>query len=318
MQLPISAEDILAAVKRIKPYVHFTPVHTSATLNEMGGGSIYFKCENLQKVGAFKARGAMNALLSLSPEELAKGVATHSSGNHGQALAWAAAQLGAKATIVMPENSPEVKKKAVAHYGADIILCKPTLAAREETLQTFVEQSGAVVIHPYNDYRIIAGQATAAAELLAQVSNLDYIFCPVGGGGLISGTALSAYYFSPQTKIIGCEPQLADDAFRSMAAGHIIPLGQTTTIADGLRTSLGDKTFPIMQSLLSEIITVSEDEIKSALRLVLERMKLVIEPSAAVGVAALLKEKHRFSGKKIGVILCGGNLDFSALPDLLN
>jgi threonine dehydratase len=318
VNLPVTAEDILAAVKRTKPYINFTPIHTSHTLNALAGCELFFKCENFQKVGAFKARGAMNALLTLNAEQLAKGVATHSSGNHGQALAWAAKQLGTKATIVMPDNSPMVKKNAVAGYGADIIFCKPTLQAREETLNDFVAKHGAEVVHPYNDYHIIAGQATAAAELLAQVRGLDYVFCPVGGGGLLSGTALSAHFFSDNVQVIGCEPALADDAKRSFDAGFIIPAGQTNTIADGLRTSLGDKTFPIIQQLVSEIITVEESEIKASLRLVLERMKLVIEPSAAVGLAALLKERNRFADKKVGILLCGGNIDLQALTTLIS
>jgi threonine dehydratase len=259
----------------------------------------------------------MNAALSLTEAEKAKGLATHSSGNHGQALAWAAKQLGLSAHIVMPSNSPEVKKAAVKGYGAEVIECEPTLQARESTLQEIVERTGAHVVHPYNDYRVIAGQATCAKEMLEQQPDLDAIFCPVGGGGLLSGTSLSAHYFG-NVPVYGCEPELADDAKRSFDAGHIIPSINPNTIADGLKTSLGDKTFPIIRERVKDIFTVSETEIISSMRLILERAKLVVEPSGTVGLAALIKQAPNFQGKKVGVILCGGNVDLEKVGNLFS
>ncbi len=317
MAYPVSQEQIKAAHKRIAPFIHRTPLLTNHTFEERSGVSIYLKCENLQKVGAFKARGAMNAALSLNDEEKAKGVATHSSGNHGQALAWAAKQLGLSAHIVMPSNSPEVKKAAVKDYGAEVIECEPTLQARESTLQEIVERTGAHVVHPYNDYRVIAGQATCAKEMLEQQPDLDAIFCPVGGGGLLSGTSLSAHYFG-NVPVYGCEPEMADDAKRSFDAGHIIPSVNPNTIADGLKTSLGDKTFPIIRERVKDIFTVSETEIISSMRLILERAKLVVEPSGTVGLAALIKQAPNFQGKKVGVILCGGNVDLEKVGNLFS
>ena len=310
-----TATTIASRHQAIAPYIHRTPVLTSRLLNEISGAEIYFKCENFQKVGAFKARGAVNAVLTLEESELKKGVATHSSGNHGQALAWAAAQRGAVARIVMPSTAPEVKKAAIKDYGAQIIECEPTLAARESTLNRVVEETGATFIHPFNDDRVITGQATCARELLEDVDDLlDYIIAPVGGGGLLSGTALSAHYFSPQTKTLAGEPEGADDAYRSFRAGKLIPLENPNTIADGLLTSLGDKTFGIIQKYVSGIFTVSDPEIIGAMRLIWERMKIVIEPSCAVPFAAVLKNKTIFQNKKVGVILTGGNVDLKKLP----
>lgn len=308
------------AHKRISPHIHRTPLLTNQTLSELVGAEVFLKCENLQKVGAFKARGAMNAVLSLSADEKAKGVATHSSGNHGQALAWAAKQMGIPAYIVMPSNSPQVKKAAVLGYGAEVIECEPTLEARESSLEKVVSRTGAHVVHPYNDYRVIAGQATCAKEILEQQPNLDAIFCPVGGGGLISGTSLSAHYFG-NVPVYGCEPEMADDAKRSFDAGHIIPSVNPNTIADGLKTSLGDKTFPIIKEHVQDIFTVSEEEIIAAMRLIWERAKLVVEPSGAVGLAALLRYKSKLlpigeagrGRKNVGVILCGGNVDLGRI-----
>ncbi len=312
---PISSKEIENAHARIAPFIHKTAVLTNKTIDQLSGVSLFFKGENLQKVGAFKARGAMNAVLSLSEAEKKKGVATHSSGNHGQALAWAAAQQNMPCFVVMPSNSPQVKVNAVRGYGAEVVLCEPTLQAREETLENLVAKTGAHVVHPFNDYRVITGQATCAKELLEQVPDLDFIFSPVGGGGLLSGTALSANYFSLKTRVFGCEPENANDAFHSFQQGKIVPSVNPNTIADGLKTSLGDKTFPIIKTLVEGIITVSEAEIVAAMRLVWERMKLIIEPSAAVSLAALLNRKEEFKGKRVGVIFTGGNLDLGKVGE---
>ncbi len=307
---------ILEAHERIKSYISHTPVMTSHSVNERAGCSVFFKCENFQKVGAFKARGAMNAALSLSPEQRAKGIATHSSGNHAQAIARAAKILGIKSYIVMPRTAPEIKKRGVLGYGGEIFECEPTLQAREATLAEVIKKTGATEIHPFNNYNVIAGQATAAKEFFEEVGPLDIIMAPVGGGGLLSGTALAAKYFSPNTIVIAGEPTGSDDAYRSLKSGKI-EQAQSNTIADGLLTSLGDKTFPIIQENVKEIITVTDDEIIDALRLVWERMKIIIEPSCAVPLAALLKEKERFTGKRVGIILSGGNVDLERVLMLL-
>jgi threonine dehydratase len=307
---------ITEAHERIKSYISHTPVMTSQSVNELAGCQVFFKCENFQKVGAFKARGAMNAALSLTPEERAKGIATHSSGNHAQAIARAAKILGIKSYIVMPRTAPEIKKRGVKGYGGEIFECEPTLQSREATLVEVIGKTGATEIHPFNNYDVIAGQATAAKELFEEVGQLDVIMAPVGGGGLLSGTALAAKYFSPNTKVIAGEPAGSDDAWRSLKSGKI-EQAQSNTIADGLLTSLGDKTFPIIQKNVKEIITVSDDEIIEALRLVWERMKIIIEPSCAVPLAALLKEKDRFSGKRVGIILSGGNVDLGRVLKLM-
>lgn len=306
-------EDIRQAAARIQPQAHRTPVMRCHSIDRMTGASLFFKCENLQKVGAFKFRGACNAVLSLSEEEAARGVATHSSGNHAQALALAARMCGIHAAIVMPSNAPEVKRAAVAGYGGEIVLCEPTLQAREETLAGVVAKSGAAVIHPYNNYDVIAGQGTAALELLEEVPDLDAILVPVGGGGLLSGTLIAARGISPRVKVIGAEPEGADDAFRSWQAGRIIPMVAPKTVADGLLTSLGDKTFPIILRLVEEIVTVGDEAILQAMRLVWERAKLVVEPSGAVPLGALLAGKVKLEGKKVGIILSGGNVDFGKL-----
>jgi threonine dehydratase len=313
METP-TIREIRAAANRIRPYIHRTPVLTSSTLNEMCGAKLFFKCENLQKVGAFKIRGATNAVFSLSDTEAAHGVASHSSGNHAAALALAARWRGIKAYVVMPENASEVKRRAVQGYGGVITLCPPTLRAREEGLSTIVARTGAEVVHPYNDYRVIAGQGTAAMELCEDVPGLDIVIAPVGGGGLLSGTALSVAAISPETRVIAAEPETANDAWRSLQAGHIIPLEHTDTIADGLRTSLGDKTFPIIQKYVSQIVTVSEDAIIDATRSLWERMKLVVEPSGAVPLAAVLSGALEVKGLRIGLILSGGNVDLDHLP----
>lgn len=309
-----SESDIQSAAIRIQPFIHQTPVLESGFFNELTHAQIYFKCENFQKAGAFKSRGAMNATLSLLPEELKQGVATHSSGNHAQALARAAKICGTKAYIVMPDNAPKVKVSAVEHYGGEIIFCEPTLEARESTLQQVIERTGSVLIHPYNDLRIIAGQATACMELVNVVRDLDLVFCPVGGGGLLSGTALSLHYFSPKTKLIGCEPLGADDAFRSFKSGEIVPSVYPKTIADGLLTSLGSLTFPIIRHYVHDIVTVTDQQIINAMYYVWERMKIVIEPSSAVPVAVALSGKVDLKELKIGIILSGGNADLTNLP----
>jgi threonine dehydratase len=309
-----SAEIIRDAHERIKPYINHTPVITSATMDRMFNSSIFFKCENFQKVGAFKARGATNAVRSLDTETLRKGVATHSSGNHAQALAWSAALAGTKAYIVMPSNSSPVKIEAVKEYGGIITFCEPTLEARETTLQKVVQETGAVEIHPYNDIRIIAGQATSALELIKEIEKLDMIIAPVGGGGLLSGTALSAFYFSPGTKVVAAEPVMADDAFRSFNLGTLLPSVNPQTIADGLRTSLGDLTFPIIKKHVGSIVTVNEEAIVSAMKFIWERMKIIVEPSSAVPLAAIMEHRINVEGKRVGIIISGGNVDLDNLP----
>ena len=312
----ITAQTILDAYARIKPYVHRTPVMTSEGLNEIAGCKIFFKCENLQNVGAFKARGAMNAALSLSPEDLARGIATHSSGNHAQAIARAGKILNTKAYIVMPRTAPEIKKKGVRGYGGEIFECEPNLESRESTLKEVIAKTGATEIHPFNNYDVIAGQATAAKELYEEVNGLDFIVSPVGGGGLLSGTALATKFFSPATIVIAGEPEGADDAFRSMKSGKI-EASQSNTIADGLLTSLGDKTFPIIKELVNEIITVNDQEIIGAMRLIWERLKIVVEPSGTVPFAAVLKDKEKFKDKRVGIIFSGGNVDLERALNLM-
>jgi threonine dehydratase len=287
---------------------------TSQRINRAAGAQLFFKCENLQKTGAFKARGASNAVFSLPEARAAAGVATHSSGNHAAALAWAARLRGIRAYVVMPRNAPEVKKRAVAGYGAEIIFCEPTLVARESGLARLVAETGAEVVHPYDDFRVIAGQGTAALELLADIPDLDAMVAPVGGGGLMSGTAIAAHALRPGLRLFGAEPAAADDARRSLAAGEIIPSTYLDTIADGLRTSLGRQTFPILKRHLEAILTVQEDGIVAATRTIWETMKLVVEPSGAVALAALLAGGTNLAGKRVGVILSGGNVDLDHLP----
>jgi threonine dehydratase len=311
---PPDLAAIREAVARIAPHAHRTPVLKSRTLDGRFGASLFFKCENLQRVGAFKFRGAANAVFSLSDAEAAPGVATHSSGNHAQALALAARLRGIPAHIVMPENSPAVKIEAVRGYGGRIVFCKPTQAAREEALAAVVAGTGACFVHPYDDPRVVAGQATCALELLEQAGPLDAILVPIGGGGLASGTLLACGFTSPATAVYAVEPKGADDAFRSVRDGRIHPSTDPRTIADGLRTSLGMLTFPIVKALVRRIVTVEEDSIVSAMRLVWERMKLVIEPSAAVPLAALLEGAVDLKGKRVGIILSGGNVDLGSLP----
>ncbi|GGW39834.1 threonine ammonia-lyase [Arenibacter certesii] len=306
-------EIVLEAGKRVAPYVHRTPVLTSRLLDDISGARLYFKCENLQKMGAFKMRGAINAIMQLTEEERKVGVVTHSSGNFGQALALAANNLGVTAHIVMPSSAPAVKIEAVKAYGGKVVISEPTLKAREREANKIVKEMGAVFLHPSNDVNVIVGQGTAALELLEDYPNLDCIMTPVGGGGLIAGTALAAHYFGIECKVIGGEPFAVDDAYRSLKSGKIVDNTTTHTIADGLRTHLGDINFPIIQSLVSEIIRVDEEEIIEAMRLIWERMKIIIEPSSAVPFAAVLREKEQFKNKHIGIILSGGNVDLLKL-----
>ncbi len=310
----LSLKQVQEAAKRIEPYAHKTLVLTCKSLDEVVGARVFFKCENFQKVGAFKFRGACNAVFSLSDEEAAKGVATHSSGNHAQALALAARMRGIPAYIVMPRTAPAVKKAGVLGYGGQVTLCEPTLAARESTLAEVVARTGATVVHPYNDERVIAGQGTAAMELLKEVPDLDVIMTPVGGGGLLSGTAIAATEIRPGIRVIAGEPEGADDAYRSLAAGTILPSVNPKTIADGLLTSLGNITFPIIRERVEQIVTVSEAGIIEAMKYIWERMKIVIEPSAAVPAAVLWERKIDLRGLKIGIILSGGNVDLGNLP----
>jgi len=307
-------QDVRDAKRRISGFANRTPVLTSQTINKRTGTSVYFKCENFQKVGAFKFRGACNAVFSLPDEDAQKGVGTHSSGNHAQALALAARLRGIPAYVVMPENAPKVKVEAVKNYGAEVTFCASSLESREQTLEQVLERTGAVPIHPYNDARIIAGQGTAAVELLEDYPELDIILTPVGGGGLLSGTALAAKSVKSGIQIIGTEPEMADDAFRSFKEGKLLPNYSTQTIADGLRTSLGELPFEIIKKQVDDIVTVSEKSIVNAMRYIWERMNIIIEASCAVPVAALLEGKIKAEDKKTGIIITGGNVDLDNLP----
>jgi threonine dehydratase len=307
-------EDVLAAAERIAGRVHRTPVMTSSAIDEIVGARLHFKCENLQKVGAFKARGATNAVLALGDEDAARGVATHSSGNHAAALAFAATSRGIPAHVVMPRTAPPVKRTAVAGYGAEITECEPTLEARETTLEAVVARTGATFIHAYDNPKVIAGQGTAALELLADVPDLEVVMAPVGGGGLMSGTAIAVSASRPDIELWGSEPAGADDAARSLRDGTRYPSVEPRTIADGLLTSLSDRTFRILSSRLEGILTVEDPTIVGAMRLLWDRMKLVVEPSGAVPLAAVLEHRDRFAGSRVGLIVSGGNVDLDHLP----
>ena len=306
--------DLQAARERIAPYVHHTPVLCSQQLDGHTGAELFFKCEHLQRAGAFKARGATNAVLCLDATEAVAGVATHSSGNHGAALAMAAGQRDLPAYIVMPTNAPTVKRAAVAGYGGEIIECEPTLAAREATLATVLKKTGAVAVHPYNDPRIIAGQGTAALELMEQVPNLDVIVVPVGGGGLLAGTALAAKGLNSRIEVVAVEPEGADDAFRSFGLGELQPQTNPNTIADGLRAGLGELNFEIIRKHVDTILTVPDSVIVEAMKLQWTRMKQVVEPSGAVGFAGVLEHPERFRGRRVGLVVSGGNVDIDNLP----
>jgi threonine dehydratase len=301
--------DIEQPSARIRNFVHRTPVLTSQSLNSLFGGNLFFKCENFQKAGSFKMRGATNAILQLDERLRSYGVATHSSGNHAQAVALAARLQKIAANVVMPDNASKVKVDAVKGYGAEITFCQPNLKAREEGLRKVVEKTGAAFIHPYDNYHIIGGQATATAELLKDVPNLDIILAPVGGGGLLSGTALAAHYINSNISVFGCEPEGADDAYRSFNSDRIFPSEDPKTIADGLLTSLGTRNYPIIKKFVSDIWLANDAEIIEAMILVWERLKIVIEPSSAVPLAALFRKKDMLTGKKVGIILSGGNYD---------
>ncbi len=307
-------KDIIASAERIAPYVHNTPILTSKTIDKMAGAQLFFKCENFQKMGAFKMRGATNAILQLSDDQKRKGVVTHSSGNFAQALSLAAQSLGIKAYIVMPSDAPQVKKDAVKGYGGNITECEPNLASRESTAQQIQKEKGATFVHPFNDFNVVLGNASAGKELLEKHPDLDVIIVPVGGGGLVSGTALSALSFAPNCAVIGAEPFEVDDAYRSLEAGEIVHNTTINTVADGLKTSLGDITFNIIKNHVHEIIRVTEEEIIEAMQLIWERMKIIVEPSCATVLAAVLKSKPQFANKKVGLIISGGNVDLKKLP----
>jgi threonine dehydratase len=313
--MKITKASIEAAAIRIAPYIHNTPIMTCKSINALYGLDLYFKCENFQKIGAFKIRGGMNASLQLTKAQLEKGVATHSSGNHAQALAFASKMLGIKAYIVMPESSPQVKVNAVRGYGAEVTICASNQAARESTLQDIVDKTGAAFIHPYDNDEVITGQATCVKEIIEAMPDIDIVVTPVGGGGLLSGTCLGAHYFKPGLKVYAGEPEGAADAVLSIQSGKVEKAPFVNTIADGLLTTLSERTLEIIQAHVADILLVSEDEIKAALRLVYERMKIIIEPSCAVPLAAILKNPDLFKGKKVGIILTGGNVDLSKFKD---
>jgi threonine dehydratase len=307
-------QDIIEAHGRISGQIHKTPILTSASINAILGCEIFFKCENFQKAGAFKFRGASNAMLSLAKDERITGVCTHSSGNHAAALALAAKMKKIPAYIVMPHTAPDIKKRAVAGYGAAIRYCDPTLAAREEALAEIAKETGAVFIHPFDNYSVIAGQGTAAKEIYDQTGALDFLITPVGGGGLLSGSSLSTRYFSPRTAVIAAEPRGADDAFRSLRDGVIYPSVNPRSICDGLLTNLSERTFEIIRKNVGEILTVEEKSIIEAMKMIWERMKIIVEPSGAITLAAILENREKFSGKRTALILSGGNVDLEKLP----
>lgn len=317
MEIPVDIDTIRAAAARIAPYAVKTPVMTSHSLDKASGATVFLKCENFQKIGAFKFRGAMNAVLSLTDDQKRRGVITHSSGNHGQALARAGQMMGVPVCVVMPRTAPAVKRQATEDFGAFVELCEPTQQAREETVQRLINAHGYEMVHPFNDWRVIAGQGTVALELLEQAGPLDVIVTPIGGGGLASGTCVAVKSLSPGTKVIGAEPARADDAMRSMKSGKIEPSGDPKTMADGLRTSLGDKTFAVLRRQVDEVATATEEEMLAALRFVWERFKIIIEPSCAVPVAPVLHRQLGLEGKRVGVIITGGNVDLDPYFDAL-
>jgi threonine dehydratase len=314
LEIAVDLATIRAAHARIRPHVHRTPVLTSRSLDAAAEATLFFKCENLQKVGAFKARGACNAVFSLDDAEARRGVVTHSSGNHGAAVAWAAARRGIPAWVVMPENSAEIKKAAVQGLGATVRFCAPTLEARDTICAAVQAETGALLVHPYDDWRVIAGQGTAALELLEQIPDLDAVITPVGGGGLLSGTAIASRGIKPSIHVYGAEPAGADDAWRSLQSGRIVPQTDPRTIADGLRSSLGVKTFAVLSTLVDAIGTTSEEAIVRAMRLTWDKLKLIIEPSSAVPLAALLERKLPVAGQRVGIVISGGNVDLDRLP----
>ncbi|MDH5354596.1 MAG: pyridoxal-phosphate dependent enzyme [Gammaproteobacteria bacterium] len=307
-------EDVKEAQERIAPYIHRTPVLTSSFFNQLSGAKLFFKCENFQKAGVFKARGACNAVFGLSDEQAAKGVATHSSGNHAQALSYAAGRRGIKATVVMPKTAPEAKKAAVRGYGGEVLECEPSTAAREAMLEELVARTGADFVHPYNDHRVIAGQGTCALEFHEDIGELDAVVAPIGGGGMISGTCLTLSNVSPQTRIYAAEPKNADDVYRSFQAGEIIEDDSPQTVADGLKVSMRPRTWHFVSNYVTDVLLATEEDIIDAMYLTWQRMKIVIEPSSAVPLATILKNKKLFAGKHVGVIITGGNVDLKKLP----
>ena len=307
-------DDVIAAHDRIQPYIHRTPVLTSSYLNDLTGAELFFKCENFQKAGAFKVRGACNAVFGLSDDKLARGVATHSSGNHALSLSYAAGRRGIACNVVMPRTAPQAKKDAVRGYGGVIVECEPSTSSREAVFAEMVAKSGADFVHPYNDPRVIAGQATCSRELMEQVEGLECLVAPIGGGGMISGTCLTVSNTAPNVKIYAAEPQQADDAYRSFKAGHIIADDAPVTVADGLKVPLKDLTWHFVKNHVTDILTASEDEIIDAMKTTWKRMKIVIEPSCAVPLATILKNPDLFRGRRVGVIITGGNVDLDTLP----
>ena len=307
-------DDVLQARERIQPYIHRTPVLTSSYFNELTGAQLFFKCENFQKAGAFKVRGASNAVFGLSEEQASKGVATHSSGNHALSLSYAAGRRGIKASVVMPKTAPEAKKAAVRGYGGEVFECEPSTTAREAMLEELVARTGADFVHPYNDHRVIAGQATCSLELQEEVADLDAIVAPIGGGGMISGTCLAMSNVSPQTLIYAAEPKNADDVYRSFHAGEIIEDDAPNTVADGLKVSLRPRTWHFVSNYVKDVLLATEEEIIEAMYLTWQRMKIVVEPSSSVALATIIKNKQQFAGKSVGVILTGGNVDLNKLP----
>ena len=306
--------DMLIAHERIKPHIHRTPVLTSRVMDELSGAELFFKCENFQKAGAFKARGASNAVFGLNDAEAAKGVATHSSGNHGTCLSYAAGRRGIPCTVVMPRTAPQAKKDAVRGYGGKVVECEPSTSSREAVFAEVVAESGAEFVHPYNDPRVIAGQGTCSKELIEQVDDLDAVIAPIGGGGMISGSCLTLSALAPRVSIYAAEPEQADDAYRSFKAGHIIADDAPNTIADGLKVPLKELTWHFVSQYVTDILTASEEEIVAAMKLTWKHMKIVMEPSCAVPLATILKNRDVFAGKRVGVIITGGNVDLDKLP----
>jgi len=307
-------DDVIAAHERIAPHIHRTPVLTSSYINNLVGAALFFKCENFQKAGAFKARGAANAVFGLTDEQATKGVATHSSGNHGTCLSYAAGRRGIPCTVVMPRTAPQAKKDAVRGYGGRVVECEPSTSSREAVFAEVVAETGAEFVHPYNDLRVITGQATCSRELLEQVEGLTSVVAPIGGGGMVSGTCLTLSTIAPQVKIYAAEPEQADDAYRSFKAGYIIADDAPETVADGLKVPLKENTWHYVQNHVTDILTASEEEIVEAMKLIWKRMKIVMEPSSAVPLATILKNKELFAGQRIGVIITGGNVDLDKLP----
>lgn len=310
----VTLKDIEAAHERIRPLIHRTPVFTNSSLNKLSGAELYFKCDNFQKAGSFKIRGATNTVEQLTIEELSRGVATTSSGNHGAALSMAVTRRGGKTKVVMPNNTPEIKINNVERNGGEVVWCEPEQESRESVLKELIEKTGAVVVHPYNDERIMAGQGTCAKELLEDHPELDVIVSPVSGGGLLSGTLLSSKALKTDIQVFGAEPAEADDAYRSLKLGKIVPNETINTICDGLRAQIGGLTFPVISDLVDDIITVTEEEIIDSMRMIWERLKMIVEPSSSITLGAVLKNKDKFNGKKVGLIISGGNVDLDHLP----